>query len=98
MGSDGGVFEVEPEPMAEVPVARLQWMRERISELEAEAARLHAEIDQLQADHHVIYVKGGHFQQAMSVCRDEEPGTVIRETDGLRREYVLGEDRTWTAR
>jgi hypothetical protein len=26
---------------------------------------------------------------------DEEPGTVLRETDGQRREYVLGEDHVW---
>jgi predicted nuclease with TOPRIM domain len=84
--------------MTEIPLARAQWMRERIGELEADNARLRAEIDQIQADHHVVHVKASHLQQAMEVCRDEEPGTILRETDERQRDYVLGEDRTWTAR
>jgi predicted nuclease with TOPRIM domain len=88
----------EPELIVEVTVSQLEWLRERIGELEAEVARLKAEMDNMAADHHVIHVRTSHFQQAMEVCRDEEPGTIMRETDGLRRDYVLGKDRTWTAR
>jgi hypothetical protein len=89
---------LDDEPMVEVPVARLQWMRERIAELEAETARLRGEMDNMQADHHTIHVKTSHIQEAMAICREEDPGTVLRETDGQRRDYVLGEDQTWTAR
>lgn len=71
---------------------------EQIGELTAEVARLKGELDNKDADHHTIHVKAGHLQMAMVVCKGEDPGTVLRETDGQRRDYVLGEDSTWTAR
>lgn len=70
----------------------------QIGELVAQVARLRAELDNKDADHHTIHVKAEHIQQAMEVCQGEDPGTVLRETDGQRRDYVLGEDRQWTAR
>lgn len=81
-----------------VPGSTLAHLRERVGELSAENARLRGEIDQIQADHHVIHVKAAHLQQAMAICREEEPGTILRETDERRRDYVLGRDNTWTAR
>jgi hypothetical protein len=83
------------EPMVEVPVSRLQWMRERIAELEAETARLRAEADLKAANYNTILCPEWHSMQAMIDNTDEEPGTVLRETDGQRREYVLGEDHVW---
>lgn len=77
---------------------KIRWTRERIGELEAETARLKAEKDAMEGNHQTIHVKSSFLQEGMNVCRDEDPGTVLRETDGLHRDYVLGEDRTWTAR
>ena len=80
--------------------ARLQVenRNQQIGELTAEVARLKAEIDSMHATYQTIHVTSLNLQMAMVICRDEEPGTVIRETDGQCRDYVLGEDRTWTAR
>jgi hypothetical protein len=89
---------VSDEPMIEIPVARAQWMRERIAELETEVARLKAEADQAAASYTTIHVTSLNSSMAMVVCKDEEPGTVLRETDGQHREWVLGEDREWRTR
>lgn len=74
------------------------WLREEAAELTAEVARLKAELDNKDADHHTIHVTSVNLQMAMTVCKGEDPGTVLRETDGQRRDYVLGEDMQWTAR
>lgn len=73
-------------------------LREEAAELTAEVARLKAELDLKDADHHTIHVTSVNLQMAMTVCKGEDPGTVLRETDGQRRDYVLGEDMQWTAR
>ena len=70
---------------------------EVIGELRAEIGRLKGEIDQMQADHNTILAPARSAQGCMEACRDEEPGTVFRTTD-THREWVLGEDRTWTPR
>lgn len=84
--------------VCEMIAARYRYQREQLSELTAEVARLKAEADLKAADHNTIHVTSLNISMAMVICKDEEPGTVLRETDGLRRDYVLGEDRQWTAR
>lgn len=76
---------------------RVSYQREQVGELTAEVARLKAEMDAMESIK-TVHVTSVNLQMAMVICKDEEPGTVLRETDGQRRDYVLGEDRTWTAR
>jgi hypothetical protein len=78
--------------------ASTAWLREEVAELTAEVARLKAEADQKAASYNTILCPEWHSMQAMIDCRDEEPGTVLRETDGQRREYVLGDDHVWRQR
>lgn len=90
--------DTSDELMVEIPVAQAQYMREQIGELTAEVARLKTLLDQKDATYQTIHVPTWHVAQAMEDNRDVEPGTVMRETDGQRREYVLGDDRMWRTR
>lgn len=81
-----------------VPDSVFSYQREQIGELTAEVARLKAEIDSMEATYKTVHVTALNLQMAMVICKDEEAGTVLRETDGQRRDYVLGEDRQWTTR
>lgn len=84
--------------VCEIIMTRYRWQREQLAELTAEVARLKAEADQTAASYTTIHVPTWHVMQAMIDNREVEPGTVMRETDGQCRDYLLGEDHTWRER
>jgi hypothetical protein len=81
-----------------VPDSLFAYQREQIGELTAEVARLKAEIDMMEADHKTIHVTTAGVGEAIRDNTSEEPGTVLRETDGLHREWELGTDHIWRTR
>lgn len=80
-----------------VPDSQFTWQREQIGELTAEVARLKAEMDAMESVK-VILSPTSNIGPAIRDNTGEDPGTVLRETDGLHREWVLGEDHIWRTR